>query len=154
MRFHQVRELVRWAADYHARLGDAYARLATEGVAPRIRLALEYLVEHEHRMQRELEAYLAEDREHRGALDTWFDEPDDFPHAPVLERLPAESGDQGVEALLATALTMHRTLQDLYRRRTERASGEAERELFEALAHQEDAEVRRLVRDIQRLEAY
>ncbi|MFG6179040.1 2-hydroxyacyl-CoA dehydratase [Halomonas sp. THAF12] len=105
-------------------------------------------------MQRELEAYLAEGSGHRRVLDVWFDEPDDFPHAPVLERLPEVRDDEEVEALLATALTTHRTLQDLYRHRGERASGAEEREFFEALVQGEDAEVRRLVRDIQRLEAY
>ncbi|GEK72276.1 MULTISPECIES: 2-hydroxyacyl-CoA dehydratase [Halomonas] len=155
MRFHQVRELVRWAADYHARLDEAYAQWAAqEGVGERRRMALDYLAEHERRMQHELESYFAEDSEHRGVLDTWFDDPEAFPHAPVLERLPGGDDGDDVEALLSTALTLHRTLQDLYGHRLERAGSELERAFFEALVKGEDAEVRRLVRDIQRLEAY
>ena len=155
MRFHQVRELVRWAADYHGRLDEAYAGWAAqEVVGERRRMALDYLAEHERRMQRELEAYFAEGSEHRRVLDAWFDDPEEFPHAPVLERLPEGDDGEDVETVLSTALTMHRTLQDLYRHRVERAGSDPEREFFEALVQAEDAEVRRLVRDIQRLEAY
>ncbi|MFG6136778.1 2-hydroxyacyl-CoA dehydratase [Halomonas sp. B23F22_10] len=117
-------------------------------------MALDYLADHERRMRRELEAYLDEDSEHRRVLDTWFDDPEEFPHAPVLERLPEGDDGEDVETVLSTALTMHRTLQDLYRQRVERAGSDPEREFFEALVQAEDAEVRRLVRDIQRLEAY
>ncbi len=155
MRFHQVGELVRWAAEYHGRLGETYEQWAArEGVGERRRMALDYLAEHERRMQGELEAYFADDGDHRGVLDTWFDDPDDFPHAPVLERLPGSEAGEGTEDLLSTAMAMHRTLQDLYRHRAERAGSESERALFEALVQEEDAEVRRLVRDIQRLDAY
>ncbi|RTR05422.1 2-hydroxyacyl-CoA dehydratase [Halomonas nitroreducens] len=117
-------------------------------------MALDYLADHERRMQRDLEEYLADGSDHRKVLDTWFDDPNDFPHAPVLERLPGDIGSTGVENVLATALTMHRTLQDLYRHRAELAGGQAEREFFTALAEGQDAEVRRLSRDMLRLEDY
>ncbi|XKE44044.1 2-hydroxyacyl-CoA dehydratase [Halomonas organivorans] len=152
MRYHQVRELVRWAADYHGRLEEAYTRLAGGDVGARVRLALEYLADHERRMQRELEAYFHDGSDHRQVLDTWFDDPNDFPHAPVLDRMPDALDADGVQALLSTALTMHRTLQDLYLHRAERAVGREEQEFFEALMGEEDNEVRRLARDMQRLE--
>ncbi|MDN3555290.1 2-hydroxyacyl-CoA dehydratase [Halomonas maura] len=154
MRFHQVRELVSWAADYHGRLQAAYSRLAGGEVTERVRLALEYLADHERSMQRDLEAYLDDGSDHRPVLDAWFDDPNDFPHAPVLERLPGALGVSGVADVLATALTMHRTLQDLYHQRADRAGGREEREFFTALAEGQDAEVRRLTRDMQRLEDY
>ncbi|MCK2183444.1 2-hydroxyacyl-CoA dehydratase [Halomonas getboli] len=155
MRFHQVRELLRWAADYHGRLEAAYTKwTGHEDVGERRRMALDYLAEHERRMRRELEEYFIEGSAHRRVLDTWFDDPEDFPHAPVLERLPGADEGEGLETLLSTALALHRTLQDLYRHRVERAASEPESEFFEALVRAEDAEVRRLVRDIQRLDAY
>lgn len=154
MRFHQVRELVKWAAQYHARLADQYARLATGDVAERTRMALDYLAEHERKLQADLEDYLGEESEHRNVLDTWFDDPNDFPHPPVLERLPEAIDCDSVQGVLATALTAHRTLQDLYRHRSERASAQSEEEFFAALAAAHEGEVRRIARDMQRLEDY
>lgn len=154
MRFHQVKELVTWAARYHARLADRYAGLSTESVAERVRMALDYLAEHERKLQADLEGYLTDGSDHRNVLDTWFDDPHDFPHAPVLERLPSSIDCDSVQSVLAIALTAHRTLQDLYEHRIERASGQDEKLFFESLAQGHEAEVRRLARDMQRLEAY
>ncbi|MCL7940880.1 2-hydroxyacyl-CoA dehydratase [Halomonas sp. ATCH28] len=154
MRFHQVKELVAWAADYHRGLAEQYDQLAAGDVSDRVRMALEYLAEHERKMQTELANYLDEKSEHRKVLETWFDDPTDFPHAPTLDRLTECVSCDSVQDVLTTALTMHRTLQDLYAHRMERASAEAEREFFASLSSGHEAEVRRLARDMQRLEDY
>lgn len=154
MRFHQVKELVDWAADYHARLADQYARLAAVGEEERVRMALEYLAQRERKLQGDLLGYLDDGSDHRSVLEAWFDDPNDFPHAPVLERLPEGVDGKRVQDVLATALTAHRTLQDLYAHRAELAGGSDERSFFEALASGHEAEVRRIVRDMQRLEDY
>ncbi|APE31955.1 hypothetical protein BOX17_13930 [Halomonas aestuarii] len=154
MRFHQVKELVAWAADYHRGLAEQYDQLASGGVSDRVRMALEYLAEHERKMQSELSTYLEEDGGHRKVLETWFDDPADFPHAPTLDRLAENLACDTVQDALATALTTHRTLQDLYAHRVERASAEAEREFFASLASGHEGEVRRIARDMQRLEDY
>ncbi|MGR4067787.1 2-hydroxyacyl-CoA dehydratase [Billgrantia sp. C5P2] len=154
MRFHQVKELVDWAADYHARLADQYARLAAAGTDERLRMALEYLAERERKLQADLLGYLDDGSDHDNVLNTWFDDPNDFPHPPVLERLPEGIEVESVQSVLATALTAHRTLQDLYAHRAELAGGNHEREFFEALTKGHEGEVRRLVRDMQRLEDY
>lgn len=152
MRFHQVRELVRGAASYHADLADAYAGAATGDVGERLRMALDYLAEHERGMQAVLERYLSEDDEHRGVLDTWFDDPVDVLHAPVPERLLEGIPRDGVLPMLAAALTAHRTLQDVYAQRAEHAVSTAEREFFGSLIAEHEGEVRRLSRNLQRLE--
>ena len=154
MRFHQIRELLSWATDYHARLAAAYTGMAGGDVGERVRMALRYLAEHEKAMQASLEQYLSEDSEHRSVLDTWFDDPVDFPHAPVLERLSEGMTCNDMQSVLATALATHRTLQDLYALRAEHAVTTTETEFFEALTNGHDAEVRRLSRDMQRLEDY
>ena len=154
MRFHQIRELVSWAADYHARLASTYTDLAGGKVEERVRMALRYLAEHEKGMQASLEQYLDEGSEHRGVLDTWFDDPVDFPHAPVLNRLVEGIPCEDMQSVLATALSTHRTLQDLYAQRAEHAVSTAEREFFDALTKGHEGEVRRLSRDMQRLEDY
>ncbi|WP_262488791.1 2-hydroxyacyl-CoA dehydratase [Halomonas sp. ANAO-440] len=154
MRFHQVKELVHWAADYHANLASNYTRLAASGVDDRVRMALDYLAERERKQQSDLAGYLDDGSDHTAVLEAWFDEPNDFPHAPVLERLPDGVDSESVQSVLATALTAHRMLQDLYAHRSELAGGSDERAFFEALAAGHEAEVRRIVRDMQRLEDY
>lgn len=154
MRFHQVRELVLWVADYHARLAKQYTEISSSGVEERVRLALDYLATRERKLQNDLESYLEDGSDHRDVLDCWFDDPSDFPHPPVLERLPESIDGTSVQDLLATALATHKTLQDLYAHRTERATGDAERSFFRALTAGHEAEVRRIARDMQRLEDY
>ncbi|MEQ6917193.1 2-hydroxyacyl-CoA dehydratase [Halomonas aquatica] len=154
MRFHQVKELVAWAADYHRGLAEQYDQLASGGVSDRVRMALEYLAEHERKMQVDLADYLEEDGGHHKVLETWFDDPADFPHAPTLDRLADNMAGDSVQDVLVTALTMHRTLQDLYAYRVDRSSVEGERDFFASLASGHEAEVRRIARDIQRLEDY
>ncbi|MDZ7852519.1 MAG: 2-hydroxyacyl-CoA dehydratase [Halomonas sp.] len=154
MRFHQVKELVAWAADYHRKLAEQYDQLAAGDVSDRVRMALEYLAEHERKMQTELTEYLEEESDHRKVLETWFDDPTDFPHAPMLNRLTECISCDSVQDVLSTALTMHRTLQDMYAHRAELAAADAEREFFESLSTGHEAEVRRIARDMQRLEDY
>ncbi len=155
MRFHQVKELVDWAAGYHRRLAEQYAALAAGAdVDERLRMALDYLVERERKQESDLVGYLDDGSDHSQVLDTWFDDPADFPHPPVLERLPERLDGGSLQDLLSTALTAHRTLQDLYAHRAELAGSRDEKAFFEALAAGHDAEVRRIARDIQRLEAY
>ncbi len=154
MRFHQVKELVAWAADLHRQLADQYQRLADQASNERQKMALAYLVQRETKQSQELTSYLAENGDHSAVLETWFDDPADFPHAPVLGRLPERLDGGEVQDVLATALATHRTFQDLYEHRAERAGAEHEEEFFTSLAAEHQAEVRRIVRDLQRLEAY
>lgn len=154
MRFHQVKELVNWAADFHARMADQYQRLAGSTSSERQRMALEYLAQRERKQHAELSAYAAENGDHTAVLETWFDDPADFPHPPVVERLPERIGGGEVQDVLATALATHRTLQDLYEHRAELAGGDREKTFFRSLADEHEAEVRRIVRDLQRLEDY
>lgn len=120
----------------------------------RQRMALEYLAEHEHRMQRGLARYLKDDGEHRHVLDTWFSSLDEQPPPEVLSRLCGGLSCTTLEGLPSSALTIHKPLEDMRRHRAEVANLPAESELFAALAASHDAEVRRLGRDMARLEAY
>ncbi|HSP59264.1 MAG TPA: 2-hydroxyacyl-CoA dehydratase [Halomonas sp.] len=154
MRFHQVKDLVTWAVAYHRRLAQQFSALAGGGVNERVRMALEYLAEHEQKMENDLTGYLNDGSDHSKVLEIWIDDPNDFPHAPVLERLPDCIDCETVQSVLSTALTAHRTLQDLYAHRAELAGISDEKAFFEALGKGHEAEVRRIARDMQRLEDY
>lgn len=153
MRFHQIREIIEWAVQTHAGLAHAYEQLAKQCSDERSRMALRYLADHEHQMQAALARYLADGSEHRNILETWFDDPTEFPQPTVVARLCDAVGDKAIEDLLANALAIHKTMEDLYRHRVETAAINDEREFFAALAASHEAETRRLVRDMSRLDA-
>lgn len=154
MRFHQVREVVRWALDFHTQLAHQYAALGPACKDERVRMALAYLAEHEREMARGLSGYMDSDSEHRNVLDTWFSDQAEMPHPEVLMRLGECAECTTMESVLSTALTIHKTLEDMYRHRAENAAIADEQGFFNALAGGHAAEVRRLVRDVARLEAY
>ncbi len=153
--FKQVRELVQWVADYHAHLKGLYtAKAADAGIGERLKMSLKYVADHEESMQSELDQYLAEDSVHKGVLDTWFEEAVDAPNAPLLKEAPASLGTETVQDVLNITLASHRMLGELLTQRAEHAVAGAEAELFKSLADQYDAELRRLARNMQRLEDY
>lgn len=153
MRFHRVREVIEWAVQTHSQLASEYRALAKGCNDERLRMALLYLADHEHAMQGGLARYLADDSTHLNVLDTWFDDPADFPHLHVVDSLRGGVSGTSIDDLLATALTIHKTLEDLYRQRAATAPIDDERDLFASLAAGHQAEVRRLVRDMARLDA-
>ena len=153
MRFHQIREIIEWAVQTHAGLAHAYEQLCKQCGDERSRMALRYLADHEHQMQAELARYLADDSEHLNLLETWFDDPTEFPHPTVVSRLCDAVGDKAMEDLLANALAIHKTMEDFYRHRAETTAIGDERDFFAALAASHEAETRRLVRDMSRLDA-
>ncbi len=153
--FKQVRELVQWVADYHAHLKGLYtAKAAASDVGERLKMSLSYVAEHEESLRSELEQYLAEDSVHKGVLDTWFEEAVDAPDAPLLEKSPDTLALHSVQDVLDNTLASHHMLQALFTQRAEHAVAGTESELFTSLANQYEAELRRLVRNMQRLEDY
>lgn len=154
-RFHQVRDLVHWAARHHAHLANLYFARATERSSDsRMRMALGYVAEHEERMQKELEQYLDEDNNHQRLLETRFEDIVNVPSPPgEVEALDALGADTVQEALMAT-LDSHKTLHALYSSRARQAGSDGERELFESLLKQYEAESKRFSRNMQRLDDY
>lgn len=153
MRFHRVREVIEWAVRTHEQLAHDYDRLQRQCTDERTKMALRYLAEHERQMQAALSRYLADAGAHRNVLDTWFDDGTEFPHPALVARLCDAVGDKAVADLLANALAIHKTMEDLYRHRAEGAPIGDEHDFFAALAASHEAETRRLVRDMSRLDA-
>ena len=153
--FKQIRELVQWAADYHARLAVSYSEKASNGTpGERQHMALKYVADYQRSLQTELQKYLADESDHRGVLDTWFEEAVDAPTVPELDSTVEAADAASVQKVLSATLASQRPLQELYKQRAEHAVSGSERELFESLIGQYDAEVRRFSRNMQRLEDY
>lgn len=152
MVFRQVKDLLVWIRDFHARLGEQYAQLAEEQQSERMQMALTFLADRERRMSDAMLAYLGDADE--GLLTTWLIDSQEFAHPNVLERIPHCMGCHDTHDVLANVMTAHQMLKDMYRLRAKLASISQERELFERLAEQQDAEARLQTRDFARLEIY
>lgn len=151
MRFHQVREVVDWAMRTHERLADEYEHLGRQCGDERLRMALSYLARHERSRVAALARYAA-DPAHEKVLATWFDDTTEFPQPRLVDRLCDTVDGQATHRLLASALAIHQTMEDLYQHRAETAAIDDQREFFSALARSHEAETRHLVRDMGRLE--
>ncbi|GAA3908094.1 hypothetical protein GCM10022228_18140 [Halomonas cibimaris] len=145
MRYNQVRDLIAWAADFHARMARQFSDKAKAAQSERLTMALNYLAEEELRMKTGLEEVLAEASGHEKVLNTWFDNPADFPQPPELERLAQYATYDSIDAAMQAATEAHKALQKLYEYRAKKAVIPAEEEFFGALAEGHEAEVRRIV---------
>ncbi|MWJ28352.1 2-hydroxyacyl-CoA dehydratase [Halomonas sp. ZH2S] len=151
-RYNQVKDLVRWAMSYHARMAKQYGDAAEEASSERVKMALNYLANRELRMQTGLEDIFHDGTDHTEVLETWFDEVGDFPHPPKLERIAETANYDSIDAIMETAVTEHSTLQDLYQHRASRANVNPEKEFFNSLAEGHEAEMRRIVTSLEELE--
>lgn len=145
MRYNQVRDLIAWAADFHGRMARQFGDRAKDAESERLQMALDYLASQELRMKSGLEDTLDEGSAHQEVLNTWFDDPADFPQPPGLERLTQYATYDSIEAALQTSTEAHNALQELYEYRAKKAVIPAEEEFFNSLAEGHEAEVRRIV---------
>ncbi|MDR5887391.1 2-hydroxyacyl-CoA dehydratase [Vreelandella janggokensis] len=152
MRYNQVKDLIVWVEAYHGRLSEQYRAKAGAAESERLQMVLNYLADHETRMQAGLRAIFDESHEKRDVLDTWFDDPNDFPQPPQLEQLADKPVGNSIESVMESAVEAHRTLEALYRHRVDRAVIEPEAEFFNALAEGHNAELRRIVAGIEELQ--
>ncbi|MDN6179659.1 MAG: 2-hydroxyacyl-CoA dehydratase [Halomonas subglaciescola] len=151
MRYNQVRDLVVWAADFHARLARQFGDTAKAAESERLQMALDYLAGEELRMKTGLEAIFADGSDHEEVLNTWFDDAADFPQPPELERLAQYTTFESIEVAMEVSTKAHNALHSLYAYRAEKAVTPAETEFFTALAEGHEAEVRRIVSQLEEL---
>lgn len=149
MRYHQVKDLVVWAADFHARMAQQFSDAAEKADAERLKMALTYLASRELRMKTGLEDIFSDGSDHRDVLNTWFDDPTDFPQPPKLEKLVESADYNSVDIAMQASINAHKTLQALYEYRSDKAVIEPEEEFFTSLAQGHEAEVRRIVTSLE-----
>ena len=146
MRYHQVKDLVIWAADFHQRMAQQFSDAARRTESERSSMVLNYLAEREKRMQSGLEAIFSDGCDHREVLETWFDDPTDFPQPPTLAQLAEKRVvHDDTDAAAETALSANKSLQALYEYRAETAGIEPEQTFFESLAQGHENETRQIV---------
>ena len=146
MRYHQVKDLVIWAADFHQRMAQQFSDAARRADSERSSMVLDYLAEREKHMQHGLDAIFCDGSDHRDVLETWFDDPTDFPQPPMLAEMSKKSvAHDDIDAAAETALSANKSLQTMYEYRAEKAVIEPEQVFFEALAQGHENEARKIV---------
>ncbi|WP_394424482.1 2-hydroxyacyl-CoA dehydratase [Vreelandella stevensii] len=152
MRYNQVKDLMEWAAGYHARMARQYSAAADAAEHERLAMALNYLASSELTMKSGLEALFHDGSDQREVLELWFDESGDLPQPPLLEALAEQDVAGSLDELTATAVESHHQLQRLYEHRASRAKVAPEETFFTTLAQGHAAEARKLVASLQELE--
>lgn len=152
MRYNQVKDLVEWAAGFHARMARQYSEAAEKAENERLQMAFNYLVSRELKMKTGLEDLFHDGSDHSEVLELWFDDSSDFPQPPELDRLAEQTIAGSIEDAMKTATLAHQRLQALYEHRASRAKIEPEEEFFNALAQGHNSEIRHIMASMEELQ--
>lgn len=149
MRFEQTRTILQQLApDYHRRVSSYYQALADGEVAPRVRLMLDYLIDHEQHRALALGEF-CHDAPHQ-VLDHWIKGVEiSFPQAKA-EQLGAAAADD-LDQLIKAAVNYKSSLIDYFAHLLEHCSDPQTSYLFEKLKLQEEKAMKRMIRHAQGL---
>ncbi|PRY63967.1 hypothetical protein B0H98_107112 [Vreelandella songnenensis] len=149
MRYNTVKDLIVWAEGFHKQMAQQYSEAADKTDNERMQMALTYLASQEIKMQKGLDDLFHDGADHSKVLETWFDESSEFPEPPELEQLADKSVTGSVDDITQVAIETHTRLQALYEHRALRARIEPEATFFTSLAQGHEAQVRKLVTNMQ-----
>ncbi|MDQ7733622.1 2-hydroxyacyl-CoA dehydratase [Halomonas sp. SpR1] len=152
MRYNQVKDLIEWAAGFHARMAEQYSQAADKADHERLQMAFNYLASRELKMKTGLEDLFHDGSDHSEVLELWFDDSSDFPHPPELERMAEQTVAGSIDDAMKTATSAHQRLQALYEHRASRAKIEPEEEFFNALAQGHNSEIRHIMASMEELQ--
>ncbi len=152
MRYNQVKDLVEWAAGFHARMALQYSEAAENADNERLKMGLEYLASRELKMKTGLEGLFKDGTDHSEVLETWFDESSEFPEPPELDRIAAQTISGSLEDAMKTASIAHERLQAMYEHRALRSRIEPEAEFFDSLAEGQNSEIRHMMASMEELQ--
>ncbi len=149
MRFEQTRSILQHLApDYHRTVSHLYQALAEGDVSPRVRLMLDYLIDHEQHRALALDEFCHDASPH--VLDHWFKGVEiSFP--AVDKEALDEAASTDLDALVKSAITYKSDLIRYFSHLLEHCSGEESTHLFQTLKTQEEKAMKRLIRHAQGL---
>jgi rubrerythrin len=149
MRFEQTREILHnLVPSYHRRVSDFYQKMADGDVSPRVRLMLDYLIDHEQHRALALGEYCQGASAH--VLEHWFKGVEiSFPvaHAETL----TEEARTDLDQLIKAAVDYKTTLINYFSHLLEHCSGKESTDLFQTLKTQEEKAMKRMIRHSQGL---
>lgn len=149
MRFEQTRDILqRQVAGYHRAVSRLYQEFADQEPAPRNRLMLDYLIDHELRLALAIADYMAEASE--AALDYWFKRieiPFPSPEAAIL----TEGCRTDLDQLVGAAIHYKSALIAFYAHLVQQCDATETARLFQSLKAQEEKGMKRFIRHAQGL---
>jgi hypothetical protein len=149
MRFEQTRTILQHLApDYHRAVSDYYQALAAGDVSPRVRLMLDYLIDHEQHRALALGEYCRDASPH--VLDHWFKGVEiNFPEAR--KDVLGEDARTDLDQLIKAAVSYKSTLISYFSHLLAHCAGEETTHLFLTLKTQEEKAMKRMIRHSQGL---
>lgn len=149
MRFEQVRTLLqKQAPDYHRQVSHLYQEMAEEKVSPRIRLMLDYLVDHEQSRALALGEF-CEDAPQQ-LLDQWLKGVQI--HFPQVDRTFIESDcASNLDQLVKSAVLYKKKLIDYFSHVLLHCEDRKVKNLLQTLNDQEEKAMKRMIRHAQGL---
>ncbi len=146
MNFQLISDVVKWSAEFHAELGGEYTTLAEAAADKRIQEVLRYLASHEQEIERGLREHLHEAAP--AILGGWVRGEVSHDNLRKLQQLRSSMDTQSVDSVMGQAVDIHKALQEMYAELASYAELSESRELLKNLCGHEEAETRRMVRDI------
>ncbi len=149
MRYEQTRTILQHLApDYHRTVSRYYQELAEGDVSPRVRLMLDFLIDHEQHRALALGEFCRDASPH--VLDHWFKGVEiSFPQAEA--DVIVEAARTDLEQLLKSAIIYKSNLIRYFAHLLERSSGQETLHLFQTLKTQEEKAMKRMIRHAQGL---
>ncbi len=149
MRFEQTRTILHHLApEYHRAVSHHYQDLADGQVSPRVRLMLDYLIDHEEHRALALGEFCREASPH--VLDHWFKGMEiNFPEARA-ETID-EAARTDLDQLVKAAVGYKRSLIEYFAYLLDHCTNEEALSLFKALKYQEEKAMKRMIRHAQGL---
>jgi hypothetical protein len=149
MRFEQTRAILQHLVpNYHRAVSDYYLAMAEGDVSPRVRLMLDYLIDHEQHRALALGEFCRDAKPH--VLDYWFKGLEiNFPEAQedVLEEVARTDLDQ----LIRSEVIYKNGLINYFGHLLDHCTSKETTNLFQALKTQEEKAMKRMIRHSQGL---
>jgi len=149
MRFEQTRTILQHLApDYHRTVSHYYQTLADGEVSPRVRLMLDYLIDHEQHRALALGEYCQGAKPH--VLDYWFKGLEiNFPEAK--ESVLGEAARTDLDQLIKSAVSYKNSLINYFAHLLDHCTSKETTDLFQTLKTQEEKAMKRMIRHAQGL---
>jgi len=149
MRFEQTRTILQHLApDYHRTVSHYYQALADGDISPRVRLMLDYLIDHEQHRALALGEYCQGAKPH--VLDYWFKGLEiNFPEAK--ESVLGEAARTDLDQLIKSAVSYKNSLINYFAHLLDHCTSKETTNLFQTLKTQEEKAMKRMIRHAQGL---
>lgn len=145
IRYRQIREILDWIQAFHERLSIEYETMSQGQVRERVALLLQYLAEHQRRLQNAIKNF--GDTASSEVLNTWHDHFPELDLPETLDELKHHLAVIDTEDVIQLAVKFHDVLICLFEEIRNTASTDEVRDVFDSLVQMERREQERMVRD-------